>query len=79
GDDANNILDYTADQPLGQDVSNEIIPLQQHLIEQVTNPNVIKIREAPLKKRLKSAIELSKKKVLMQENLNEPNNQIKSQ
>ncbi|UZO24027.1 uncharacterized protein OCT59_016354 [Rhizophagus irregularis] len=28
GDDANNILDYTADQLLGQDVSNKIIPLQ---------------------------------------------------
>ncbi|CAB5391678.1 hypothetical protein RhiirA5_440619 [Rhizophagus irregularis] len=28
GNDANNILDYTADQLLGQDVSNKIIPLQ---------------------------------------------------
>ncbi|PKY35912.1 hypothetical protein RhiirB3_396481, partial [Rhizophagus irregularis] len=64
GDDANNILDYTADQLLGQDV---------------TNPNVTKIHEVPSKKRLKNAIELSKKKVLMQENLNEPNNQIRSQ
>ncbi|PKC51990.1 hypothetical protein RhiirA1_482513 [Rhizophagus irregularis] len=64
GNDANNILDYTADQLLGQDV---------------TNPNVTKIHEVPSKKRLKNAIELSKKKVLMQENLNEPNNQIRSQ
>ncbi|CAB5215287.1 unnamed protein product [Rhizophagus irregularis] len=79
GDDANNILDYTADQLLGQDVSNEIVPLQQYLIGQITNPNVTKIRRAPSKKRLKSAIKLSKKKVLIQENLNEPNNQIRSQ
>ncbi|PKY36870.1 hypothetical protein RhiirB3_460540, partial [Rhizophagus irregularis] len=78
-DDANNILDYTADQLLGQDVSNEIVPLQQYLIGQITNPNVTKIRRAPSKKRLKSAIKLSKKKVLIQENLNEPNNQIRSQ
>ncbi|RGB37382.1 hypothetical protein C1646_666194 [Rhizophagus diaphanus] len=64
GDNANNILDYIANQSLGQDV---------------TNPNVTKICGTSSKKRLKSVIELSKKKILMQENLNEPNNQIRSQ
>ncbi|CAB4438509.1 unnamed protein product [Rhizophagus irregularis] len=39
-----------------------IIPLQKDLIEQITDPHVTKIRRAPSKKRLKSAIEVSKKK-----------------
>ncbi|POG65005.1 hypothetical protein GLOIN_2v1782279 [Rhizophagus irregularis DAOM 181602=DAOM 197198] len=47
-----------------------------HLIGQITNPNVTKIRGAPSKKRLKSAMELSKKWVPMQENLNDPNYQV---
>ncbi|CAB5210703.1 unnamed protein product [Rhizophagus irregularis] len=77
-DHTNNNLEvnnYTEDQ-LRQDTSNIIIPLQQHLIGQITNPNVTKIQGAPSKKRLKSAMELSKKRVPMQENLNDPNYQV---
>ena len=66
---------YTEDQPPEQDPGDAIVPLQRHLIGQITNPNVTKIRGAPSKRRLKSAIELSKKRVPMQENLDEPNNQ----
>lgn len=73
-------VDVDENQLTGQDANNEIVPLQQHLIGQITNPNVTKIRGAPSKKRLKSAMELSKKRVLMQENTNESNNQsIKNQ
>ena len=66
-DHTNNNLEvnnYTEDQSR-QDTSNIIIPLQQHLIEQITNPNVTKIRGVPSKKRLKSAMGLSKKWILM--------------
>jgi hypothetical protein len=42
--------------------NDNIIPLQQHLINQTTDPNVTKIRGAPCKKRLKSAMEVSKRK-----------------
>jgi len=71
--DTNNNLEGS----LEQDASDVIVPLQQNLIDQITNPNVTKICEAPTKKRLKSAMEFSKRKVpvLMQENLNKPNNQ----
>ncbi|GBC51862.2 hypothetical protein GLOIN_2v1776934 [Rhizophagus irregularis DAOM 181602=DAOM 197198] len=77
-DHTNNNLEvnnYTEDQ-LRQDTSNIIIPLQQHLIGQITNPNVTKIQGAPSKKRLKSAMELSKKWIPMQKNLNDPNYQV---
>ncbi|CAB4384964.1 unnamed protein product [Rhizophagus irregularis] len=40
-----------------------IILLQKDLIEQITDPHVTKIRGAPSKKRLKSAIEVSKKRI----------------
>src|SRR4051795_7331941 len=44
---------------------NEIVLLQQHLITQTTDPHVTKIRGAPSKKRMKSAMEIQKgKKVL---------------
>lgn len=66
GDAGNNLEDQSE-----QDVTNIIVPLQQHLIKQTTNPNVTKIRGAPSKKRLKNAMELSKKKVLTQEHLND--------
>ena len=66
GDADNNLEDQ-----LEQDVTNIIVPLQQHLIKETTNPNVTKIRGAPSKKRLKNAMELSKKKVLTQEHLND--------
>ncbi|CAB4395342.1 unnamed protein product [Rhizophagus irregularis] len=52
-----------------------IIPLQKDLIEQITDPRVTKIREAPSKKRLKSAMEVSKKRILMQEISDESNTQ----
>ena len=57
-----------------QDGSN-ITPLQRNLIEQVTSPHVTKIRGAPSKKRLKSAVEMSKKRVPMQEIADESNAQ----
>jgi hypothetical protein len=47
--------------------NNNIIPLQRDLIRQISNPNVTKIRGAPSKKRIKSAIEVSKRRVPMQE------------
>ena len=56
------------------DNANNITPLQRHLIDQTTNPNVTKIRGAPSKKRLKGATEVSRRRVPMQE-LNEDNNQ----
>lgn len=56
---------------------NDIVPLQEHLINNITNPNVTRIRGAPSKKRIKSAIESSKKRVAMQEiSLNKNNNQL---
>ncbi|KAF0534392.1 protein far1-related sequence 5-like [Gigaspora margarita] len=54
------------DNNLIQDAS-EVIPLQQHLIDQLTNPNVTKIRGAPCKKRIKSITEISKGKKTMNE------------
>jgi hypothetical protein len=47
--------------------NNNVISLQQHLIDQTTNPHVTKIRGAPCKKRIKSAIELSGRKNVMRE------------
>jgi hypothetical protein len=55
-----------------QDDSN-VIPLQRNLIEQITSPHVTKVRGAPSKKRLKSAIEMSRKRVPMQEITDESN------
>ncbi|RGB31164.1 hypothetical protein C1646_817475 [Rhizophagus diaphanus] len=56
---------------------NDIVPLQEHLINNITNPNITRIRDAPSKKRIKSAIESSKKRVVMQEiSLNKDNNQL---
>ncbi|EXX65765.1 hypothetical protein RirG_130120 [Rhizophagus irregularis DAOM 197198w] len=52
-----------------------IIPLQKDLIEQITDLRVTKIRGAPSKKRLKSAIEVSKKRIPMQEISDESNTQ----
>ncbi|CAG8784019.1 20302_t:CDS:2 [Gigaspora margarita] len=42
--------------------AREVIPLQQHLIDQLTNPNVTKIRGAPCKKIIKSITKISKGK-----------------
>ncbi|CAG8682875.1 16348_t:CDS:2, partial [Funneliformis caledonium] len=39
---------------------SEILPLQQRLIAQTTNPHVMKIRGAPCKRRIKGAIEVKK-------------------
>ncbi|KAF0400454.1 protein far1-related sequence 5-like [Gigaspora margarita] len=41
-----------------------IITLNQHLIDQTSDPHVTKIRDAPRKKRIKSAIEISKIKTM---------------
>ena len=46
---------------------NRIVPLWQHLIPQITNPHVTKIRGAPCKKRIKGAMEISKGKTVMHE------------
>ncbi|CAG8832163.1 651_t:CDS:2, partial [Gigaspora margarita] len=51
-----------------------ITPLQRHLIDQTNDPHVTKIRGAPSKKRMKSAIELSKKKNVGQEITSQINN-----
>ncbi|CAG8624074.1 11694_t:CDS:2 [Dentiscutata erythropus] len=48
-------------------IDNSIITLQQNLIDQTNDLHVTKIRGAPNKKRIKSAIEVSKKKNIMQE------------
>ncbi|EXX68016.1 uncharacterized protein OCT59_017288 [Rhizophagus irregularis] len=41
--------------------NDDVIPLQQQLIDQTTDPHVTRIRGAPCKKRIKSAIEMSGK------------------
>ncbi|KAF0483172.1 protein far1-related sequence 5-like [Gigaspora margarita] len=46
---------------------NSIITLNQHLIDQTSDPHVTKIRGALRKKRIKSAIEMSKMKTVGQE------------
>ncbi|PKC70314.1 hypothetical protein RhiirA1_454918 [Rhizophagus irregularis] len=45
---------------------DNIVPLQQCLIDEITEPHVTKIRGAPCKKRIKSAIEISSGKVKLQ-------------
>ncbi|CAG8490826.1 6160_t:CDS:2 [Racocetra persica] len=50
--------------------SDSIITLQQDLIEQTNDPHITKIRGAPSKKKIKSAIELSIKKNVMCETTN---------
>ncbi|RGB27274.1 hypothetical protein C1646_674125 [Rhizophagus diaphanus] len=56
---------------------SDIVPLQEHLINNITNPNVTRICGVPSKKKIKSAIESSKKRVVMQEiSLNKDNNQL---
>ncbi|PKY30850.1 hypothetical protein RhiirB3_392881 [Rhizophagus irregularis] len=58
--------------------NNEIVPLQQCLIDEVTDPHVIKIRGAPCKKRIKSAIEISNNKRVMREITSEINNNVQN-
>jgi hypothetical protein len=53
------------------DEAGDIVPLQKNLIEKTTNPNVTRIRGAPSKRRLKSALESSKRKAPVQEILKE--------
>ena len=53
---------------------DDIVPLQLDLINQITDPNVTKIRGAPCKKRIKSAIEISKRRGGM-EDISNVNNQ----
>jgi len=52
---------------------SSIIPLQENLVEQITSPHVTKVRGAPSKRRLKSAMETSKRRVPMQEIADESN------
>jgi hypothetical protein len=47
--------------------NDNIILLQKGLIEQITSPCVTKVRGAPSKKKLRSAMEVSRKRVPMQE------------
>ncbi|CAG8744212.1 16725_t:CDS:2, partial [Racocetra fulgida] len=44
--------------------TEEIILLQEHLIDQITSPNVTKLCDAPHKRRIKAVTELSKGKAL---------------
>ncbi|UZO13688.1 uncharacterized protein OCT59_005182 [Rhizophagus irregularis] len=44
--------------------NSQIVSLQENLINQTTNPYVTKIRGAPSKKRIKSAIEISGRSVI---------------
>ncbi|CAB4393956.1 unnamed protein product [Rhizophagus irregularis] len=61
GDDNGNGNSNDNEIEINKDI-NDIVPLQEHLINNVTNPNVTRIRGAPSKKRIKSAIESSKKR-----------------
>ncbi|CAB4390282.1 unnamed protein product [Rhizophagus irregularis] len=53
-----------------------IISLQKDLIDQITDPNVTKIQGAPSKRRLKSVLELSKRRIPMREVTEINDNQI---
>ncbi|CAB4399477.1 unnamed protein product [Rhizophagus irregularis] len=76
GDDNGNGNSNDNEIEINKDI-NDIVPLQEHLINNITNPNVTRIRGAPSKKRIKSAIESSKKRVAMQEiSLNKDSNQL---
>ncbi|RIB18879.1 hypothetical protein C2G38_2183348 [Gigaspora rosea] len=46
---------------------DSIKTLQQHLIDQTNDPHITKIRGAPSKKRIRSAIKMSKRKTAVQE------------
>ncbi|CAG8828859.1 20752_t:CDS:1, partial [Cetraspora pellucida] len=50
--------------------TSKIIPLQQHLINQLTSPKVIKIYDAPCKKRIKGFVEILKRKKTMNKIMN---------
>jgi len=50
--------------------NSEIVSLQQHLIPQITDPHVTKIRGAPCKKRIKGVMEMSKGKRVGETNNN---------
>ena len=54
-----------------------LVPLQEHLINQTTNPHVTRIRGAPCKRRMKNGIEMFKKirnpMNLMEGNMGETN------
>ena len=54
--------------------NNEVVPLQQYLIDETTDPHVTRIRGAPCKKRIKSAIEASKSKSVIREITSQINN-----
>ncbi|PKY59891.1 hypothetical protein RhiirA4_483015 [Rhizophagus irregularis] len=54
GDDNGNGNSNDNEIEINKDI-NDIVPLQEHLINNITNPNVTRIRGAPSKKRIKSA------------------------
>jgi hypothetical protein len=57
------------------DKDNDIISLQQNLIDQTADPHVTKIRGAPTKRRIKSAVELLGRKNAMREITSQANMQ----
>ncbi|CAB4373199.1 unnamed protein product [Rhizophagus irregularis] len=57
--------------------NDNIVLLQKNLIEQITSPYVTKVRGLHQKKRLRSAMEISKRRVLMQEIIDKSNVQPK--
>ncbi|CAB4380016.1 unnamed protein product [Rhizophagus irregularis] len=76
GDDNGNGNSNDNEIEINKDI-NDIVPLQEYLINNITNLNVTRIRGAPSKKRIKSAIESLKKRVAMQEiSLNKDSNQL---
>ncbi|CAB4388859.1 unnamed protein product [Rhizophagus irregularis] len=58
--------------------NNEIVPLQQCLIDEVTDSHVTNIRDASCKKKIKSAIEISNNKRVMREITSEINNNVQN-
>ncbi|CAG8536409.1 16810_t:CDS:2 [Cetraspora pellucida] len=67
---ANNSCDNTNESVMKNGKSDEVVPLQRQLINQITDPKVVKIHGALSKKRIKSITELSDRKVKNQETSN---------
>ena len=72
-DDTYNIPENDVDRVAEQN-DLELVPLQEHLINQTTNPHVTQIRGVSCKKRMKNGIEMFKKiKNPMEGSINETN------
>ncbi|CAG8516788.1 6217_t:CDS:1, partial [Cetraspora pellucida] len=67
---ANNSCDNTNESVMKNSESDKVVSLQQKLINQITDPKVVKNCGAPSKKRMKSVTELSSRKVNNQETSN---------